>query len=124
MNFNWNSVSIFGKNNTQFKQLKNTVGAYGYLTGASSTNTSASILVGNFVNPNPSAYKDNYAYMVMNYGDTGSSTASSSVTLNFNTATHVLVYQQGKPTVYTVSGGAITLSLMMGEGAFVIPFVR
>ena len=124
MNFNWNSVSIFGKNNTQFKQLKNTVGAYGYLTGASSTNTSASILVGNFVNPNPSAYKDNYAYMVMNYGDTGSSTASSSVTLNFNTATHVLVYQQGEPKVYEVKDGAITFNLMLGEGAFVIPFVR
>ena len=122
MNFNWNSVSIFGKTNlTEFNQLKNEKAAYGYLTGASS---SASILVGNFDNPNPSAYKDNYAYMVMNYGDTGSSTASSSVTLNFNTATHVLVYQQGKPTVYAVSGGAITLNLMMGEGAFVIPFVR
>jgi hypothetical protein len=62
--------------------------------------------------------------MVVNYGDTnGATTAKTAVNITFNgTPNKALVYQGGKATVVTLSSNVLTLNLMLGEGAFVIPF--
>ena len=123
MNFTWKSASVFGSTGiTQFSKLNSKASAYGYLTGVSS---SASVLVGNFDdNDGVYDYSAKHGYMVVNYGNTDNIThATSGITLTFNgEVDKVLVYENGKPTVYTLSGNAVTLQLEMGEGAFVIPF--
>jgi hypothetical protein len=84
------------------------------------------VLVGNFARKTDVRAQngDDYAYMVVNYGDTnGATTAKTAVTITFNgTPKKALVYQGGKATVVTLSSNVLTLNLMLGEGAFVIPF--
>ena len=64
--------------------------------------------------------------MVMNYGNTDNASATTTaVTLTFNgTPTRVLVYQGGVPTVVSLNSNKLTLNLMLGEGAFVIPLTN
>jgi hypothetical protein len=122
MNFTWKSVSVFGKTSlTQFNNLKSKASAYGYLTSVSS---SASILVGNFDDADGRyTYNAKNAYMVVNYGNTGSSQKASSLTMTFNgTPNRALVYENGAVKIYTLSNNQLTLSLELGEGAFVIPY--
>jgi hypothetical protein len=124
MNFTWQSTSVFGSTNfTQFNKLTNRASAYGYISSVSS---SAHVLIGNFArNEGVGAQNgDDYAYMVVNYGDTnGATTTTTAVTITFNgTPKKALVYQGGKATVVTLSSNVLTLNLMLGEGAFVIPF--
>lgn len=121
MNFDWKSASFYGASTTQSSHITS-AGAYGYLSSASTT--SGSVLVGNFARKATTAaqYGDDYAYMVVNYGNPGASTAESSITLTFNgTPTRVLVYENGTPEIYTLTNNAVTLNLEVGEGAFVIP---
>ncbi len=124
MNFTWKSTSVFGKTSlTQFNNLKNKASVYGYISSVSS---SASVLVGNFDDTDGSySYGAKNAYMVVNYGNTEDATsATTAVTITFNgTPKRALVYQKGLPTVVTLSGNVLTLNLMLGEGAFVIPLV-
>jgi len=125
MNFTWQSASVFGSTNfTQFNKLTSKASAYGYISSVSS---SAHVLIGNFARNTTTAEQngDNYAYMVVNYGDTkGATTATTAVSITFNgTPKKALVYQGGKATVVTLSSNVLTLNLMIGEGAFVIPFV-
>ena len=124
MNFTWKSASVFGTTGiTQFNKLESKAGAYGYISSVSS---SASVLVGNFDNINEGnrPYGDAYAYMVMNYGNTGNSQAESAITITFNgTPTKALVYENGIAKVYTLASNTLTLNLQLGEGAFVIPLV-
>jgi len=125
MNFTWQSASVFGSTGiTQFNNLKSKASAYGYISSVSST---ASVLVGNFARKTGVSEQngDNYAYMVVNYGDTnGATTATTAVNITFNgTPKKALVYQGGKATVVTLSSNVLTLNLMLGEGAFVIPFI-
>ena len=125
MNFTWKSASVFGKTNlTQFNNLKSKASAYGYISSVSS---SASVLVGNFArNEGVKAQSgDNYAYMVVNYGNTdGATAATTAVNITFNgTPTKALVYQAGMASVVTLSANVLTLNLQLGEGAFVIPLV-
>ncbi len=126
MNFTWQSASVFGKTDiTQFKNLKSKASVYGYI---SSVDSDASVLVGNFARKTTTAeqYGDNYAYMVVNYGNTdGATSARTAVNITFNgTPTRALVYQQGKPTVVALSSNVLTLNLQIGEGAFVIPLTN
>lgn len=121
MNFTWKSASVFGKTSlTQFNNLKSKASAYGYLSSVSS---SASVLVGNFDDADGKyTYNAKNGYMVVNYGDTGSSQATSSVTMTFNgTPNRALVYENGAVKIYTLSNNQLTLNLELGEGAFVIP---
>lgn len=125
MNFTWQSTSVFGSTNfTQFNKLTNKASAYGYISSVSS---SAHVLIGNFArNTGVSEQNgDDYAYMVVNYGDTnGATTAKTAVNITFNgTPKKALVYQGGTASVVTLSSNVLTLNLMLGEGAFVIPFV-
>lgn len=125
MNFTWQSASVFGSTNiTQFNNLNSKASAYGYISSVSS---SASVLVGNFARKAGVSEQngDNYAYMVVNYGDTnGATTATTAVNITFNgTPKKALVYQGGKATVVELSSNVLTLNLMLGEGAFVIPFI-
>ena len=123
-NFNWVSASVFGSTSyTQFNNLDNKANAYGYISSVSS---SAHVLVGNFANKNTGnrTYGDLYAYMVQNYGDTGSSQAESSIAITFNgTPTRALVYENGVARVVTLTNNVLTLNLELGEGAFVIPLI-
>ncbi len=123
MNFTWQSASVFGKTSiTQFNNLKSKASAYGYI---SSVTSDASVLVGNFArNANVGEQNgDKYAYMVVNYGNTNSATTAE-VKITFNgTPKKALVYQGGKASVVTLSNNVLTLNLMIGEGAFVIPFI-
>ena len=123
-NFNWVSASVFGATSyTQFNNLDNKASAYGYISSVSS---SAHVLVGNFANKNTGnrTYGDLYAYMVQNYGDTGSSQAESSIAITFNgTPTRALVYENGVAKVVTLTDNVLTLNLELGEGAFVIPLI-
>ena len=126
MSYAWKSVSVFGKTNlTQFNNLKAKASAYGYI---SSVESSASVLVGNFDDADGRyTYGAKNAYMVMNYGNTnGATTATTGVTITFNgTPARVLVYQGGKVSVVTLdASNALTLNLMIGEGAFVIPLTN
>ena len=43
------------------------------------------------------------------------------MTFTFNGKNRALVYENGKPTVYQLSSGKLTLNLQVGEGAFIIP---
>ena len=130
-NFKWKSVSVFHKSSsswsqlTQFKNIENNAGVYGYIANVDSTNK-ANVLIGNFDNKKKDAgegkYGDAYAYMIQNYGNTGSSQAESAITITFNgTPTRALVYENGVAKVVTLTNNQLTLNLELGEGAFVIP---
>ena len=121
MSFAWKSASVFGKTNlTQFNNLKNKAGAYGYISSVSS---SASVLIGNFDDADGKyTYGAKNGYMVVNYGNTDGNTAESSISITFNgTPTRALVYENGMAKVYALNNNVLTLNLQLGEGAFVIP---
>ena len=123
MNFKWKSSSVFGSTSlTQFNKLKSKASAYGYISTVSS---SAHVLIGNFDDADGNyTYGAKHAYMVQNYGNTGSSQAESSITITFNgTPKRALVYENGIPKVVTLTNNALTLNLELGEGAFVIPLI-
>ena len=123
-NFKWVSTSVAGKtNNTQFNTLQSKANLYGYISSVSSN---ASVLIGNFDDADDKyTYGAKHAYMIMNYGDTnGATTATTAVNVTFNgTPTRALVYQGGNVSVVTLSSNVLTLNLMLGEGAFVIPLI-
>ena len=133
MNFDWKSASIFGKKSsnkytcTPFRNVGSNAGAYGYISSVDYG--SADVLIGNFARKSnvKAQYGDNYAYMVVNYGDpnaAASLTATSAVKITFNgTPKRAMVYQQGKLEVVALSSNVLTLNLVIGEGAFVIPIV-
>ena len=121
MNFTWNSASISGSC-TQFNQLASevSIGNHGSLSAVSS---SAKVLIGNFTDSDGKyTHGAQHAYMAMNYGDPrNGNTGESSMTFTFNGKSRALVYENGKPTVYTLSSNQLTLNLQVGEGAFIIP---
>ena len=126
MNFAWKSASVFGKTSiTQFSKLTNKASAYGYISSVS-TASSVSVLIGNFDDADGKyTFGAKNAYMVVNYGNTGSSQAASDITITFNgTPKRAIVYQQGEMEVVTLNGNDLTLNLMLGEGAFVIPLTN
>lgn len=60
-------------------------------------------------------------YMIANA--TGPQTGTSaSVTLTFNDATKAIVYKNGVKSIVTLTDGAYTVSVGVGEGVFVIPY--
>ena len=127
MSYAWKSVSVFGKSITQTNNLKNKASAYGYISNVTVADSSKTVLVGNFDDADGRyTYGAKNAYMVMNYGNTnGATTATTGVTITFNgTPARVLVYQGGKVSVVTLDSNALTLDLMIGEGAFVIPLTN
>lgn len=129
-NFTWKSASVFHKSSStwtqlsQFKNIDNNAGVYGYIASVDSTNK-ANVLIGNFDDADGNySYGAKHAYMVQNYGNTGSSQAESSIAITFNgTPTRALVYENGVARVVTLTNNVLTLNLELGEGAFVIPLI-
>ena len=118
MNFTWKSASYFGASSNQ--QGLTSAGVYGSISAVSS---SASVVVGNFDDADEDyMYGAANAYMVVNYGDPSNGTTASDIAITFNgTPTRALVYENGVARVVTLSSNVLTLSLEVGEGAFVIP---
>ncbi len=119
-NFKWVSASVFGTSITQTNNLKSKADVYGYISSVSTTGTA---LIGNFTDLDGKfTHGAQYAYMVMNYGDTGNNQDVDTITITFNgTPNRALVYENGLARVVTLSSNQLTLSLELGEGAFVIP---
>ena len=130
MNFTWKSASIFGaKSITQFSNLQSEVSAYGALSDVTATDSSTSILVGNFDDSDGVMSGDftaNYGYMVVNYGDPNDGASKTNVTVAFDEAqaSWVLVYRAGKTLLVELDGGNLTLAdFEEGEGAFIVPIL-
>ncbi len=70
-----------------------------------------------------SEFKDNYgnyAYMAVNATEP-SKGETATVNFTFSGASKAVVYRNGEASVETLSGGALTVALGAGEGAFCIP---
>lgn len=120
--FTWESVMYkdVGDYNIPLHLLEKAVKKHSRLTAFTST---ADILIGNFKDEDGKMDATD-GFMVVNYTDpiTVSADAANEACLTFANATHVLVYQQGKSFVKTLKNGETTISLLAGEGVFVIPF--
>ena len=96
-------------------KLQNSISSH---AGLSSFTYNQNTLIGCFGDP-----MDNYAYLVMNYNDPLNASNTDSVTLTFQNANVVVVYQNGEKHAYRINDHKITLSIRSGCGAFVTPLV-
>ena len=130
MNFTWKSASVFGKTSiTQFNNLKSKASAYGVLSNVTATESSTSILVGNFDDADgkmSGEFDAYYGYMVVNYGDPDGGASKTNVTVTFDAAKAdwALIYRAGKTLLVELDSGKLTLAdFEEGEGAFIIPIL-
>ncbi len=121
LNFTWEGVMYQGSN-SQFSLLENSKTVantnHNRLTAISS---SANVLVGYFSDADGKMGATD-GFLVMNYGDPRDSAGASDITLTFNNATRLLVYQNGNRRVIDLVNGKATISLEVGQGVFAIPY--
>jgi hypothetical protein len=61
-------------------------------------------------------------YMAMNVLDPDAENTQETVTLTFNSYTHVLVYRNGVFKEVALNSGVYTAELVAGEAVYVIPY--
>lgn len=110
--FDFEGVFVSG-NASQFSSVSNPLSS---LEGVASISSSFDLLAGEF------KQGEDFAYLLMNYGNPLSGNVSSSVKLEFEAGiNYALVFENGEKRLERVDKGGLELGISKGKATFVIP---
>lgn len=110
--FDFEGAFVSG-NASQFSSISNRLSS---LQGVASISPSFDLLAGEF------KQGDDFAYLLMNYGNPLSGNATSPIKMDFEAdINYALVFENGKKHLERVDKGGLELGIAKGKAAFVIP---